>query len=99
MSENVDLTLILRSTQAAARAAQAALDIAEGLKSDMGNRLTALEARFTALEGRFASLEGRVTTLAAEQDSLHRAVLRVADLLDGVDGRLVDIATRLTPKS
>lgn len=99
MSENVDLTLILRNTQAAARAAQAALDIADGMRSDVGNRLTALEARFTALEGRFAALEGRVTTLAAGQDGLHRAVLRIADLLDGIDGRLVEIAARLPPKS
>jgi hypothetical protein len=99
MSENVDLTLILRNSQSAARAAQAALEIAEWLKSDVGNRLTALEARFTGLEGRFTSLEGRVTTLAAGQDSLHRAVLRIADGLDGIEARLTDIAARLPPAS
>jgi hypothetical protein len=95
VSENVDLTLILRSTQSAARAAEAALEIAEGLRSDVGNRLTAMEARFSGLEGRFTALEGRVTTLAAGQDSLHRAVLRIADRLDGIEARLTDISTRL----
>ena len=95
MSENVDLTLILRNTQSAARAAEAALESAEGLRSDVGNRLTAMEARFSALEGRFTALEGPVTTLAAGQDSLHRAALRIPDRLDGIEARLADLAARL----
>jgi hypothetical protein len=72
MSSTADLTLIVRASQKAQAAAEGALAITERLAADFGHRLS-------AIEGRFSSLEGRVTVLAAGLDSVHRAVLRIAD--------------------
>ena len=55
-------------------AAEAALEITGRLKLEIG-------LRFDGLEGGLGSLEGRGASLAAGQDSLHRAVLRIADTL------------------
>jgi hypothetical protein len=95
MSGNADWTLIVRNSQKAARAAEAALEITQRLEADLSHRLT-------ALEGRFGALEGRMTSAAAGLDSLHRAVLRIADIqddqtarLDGIDTRLGNIETTL----
>ena len=100
----VELGLILRNTQRAVRAAEAALEIAQRLETDFGHR-------FTALEGRFTALEGRVTSLAAGLNSVHRAVLRIAEVqddhttlleaivkrLDGFGEQLTNVQTRLPP--
>jgi chromosome segregation ATPase len=84
----VELGLILRNTQKAVQAAEAALEIAQRIESDFGHR-------FSALEGRFTGLEGRITTLSAGQNSLQRAVLRIADTLVEHGGRLDRIDGRL----
>jgi hypothetical protein len=95
MSETADWTIIVRNSQKAARAAEAALEITQRLETDLSHRLT-------ALEGRFGALEGRMTSVAAGLDSLHRAVLRIADIqddqtagLDGQTARLASIETTL----
>ena len=84
----VDLGLILRNTQKAVQAAEAALEIAQRIETDFGHRFNALEVRFTGLEG-------RITTLGAGQNSLQRAVLRIADTLVDHGGRLDRIDGRL----
>ena len=95
MSEATDWTLIVRASQKAQIAAEAALEITGRLKLEIGLRLD-------GLEGGLGTLEGRAASLAAGQDSLHRAVLRIADTLidhsarfDAIDKNLADIAARL----
>jgi hypothetical protein len=76
-----DLSLVLVHFQRATRAAEAALQITERLRDELGPRLTSLEARFGALES-------RVTSLALGVDSLQRGVLKIADILDDHGARL-----------
>jgi hypothetical protein len=85
---SLELGLILRNTQKAVQAAEAALEIAQRLETDFGHR-------FSALEGRFTGLEGRIATLSAGQNSLQRAVLRIADTLVDHWGRLDRIEAAL----
>jgi TolA-binding protein len=84
----LELGLILRNTQQAVRVSEAALEITQRIETDFSHR-------FTALEGRFTSLEGRVTSLAAGQNSLQRAVLRIADTQDAHSARLGSIEGKL----
>jgi hypothetical protein len=72
MSGAVDFTLILLSAQKAQNASEAALGVVTNLRSEHGGRLDSIEARMLGVEG-------RLTALSAGQDSLHRAVLRIAD--------------------
>jgi hypothetical protein len=84
----IELGLILRNTQKAANAAEAALASARLLESETGQRLSAIEARMVAVEG-------RLTVITAGQNSLDRAVLRIADMLVDHGGRLDRIDGRL----
>jgi hypothetical protein len=93
--DTVELGLILRNTQQAMRASEAALAIAQRIETEFGHRFSGLEARFSGLEGRFSAIEGRVTVLAAGQNSLQRAVLRIADTQDDQGGRLTRIEAKL----
>lgn len=95
MSGNTDWTLIVRASAKAQAAAEGAMDISQRLQTDLGHRFSALESRLGGLEGRFTALEGRVTTLAAGQDSLHRAVLKIADIQADHTAQLTAIETTL----
>jgi hypothetical protein len=96
MSDNTDWTLIVLASQKAQIAAEGSLQITERLQAEWGNRLTGLEGRFSALEGRITALEGRVTSVAAGQDSLHRAVMRMAGTQADQTARLTRIEQTLT---
>lgn len=103
MSDNTDWTLIVLASQKAQIAAEGSLQATERFQSEWGNRLTGIESRLGGLEGRFTALEGRVTTLAAGQDSLQRAVMRIADIqaehtarLNRIEGSQVESTDRLT---
>ena len=72
MSESTDWTLIVRASQQAKVAAEAAVASAKLLESEAGHRLTAMEARLGAIEGRIANL-------AAGQNSHELAIMRIAD--------------------
>ena len=81
MSDVLDLTLVLRNTERAARAAEAALAIAQRLETDLGARLTAIE--------------GRMAGYMAGLNSLERGILRITDRLLDHDGRFDAIEKRL----
>src|SRR4051794_16141799 len=96
MSDVLDLRLILRNTERAASAAEAALAISQRLETEIGGRIAGLESRFTALEG-------RIPALAAGLNSLERAVLKLNDKLldhdarfDALEASQADHSTRLT---
>ncbi len=80
MSDVIDLTLVLRNTERAARAAEAALAIAQRLETDLGARLTAIE--------------GRMGGYMAGLNSLERGILRITDRLLDHDGRFDAIEKR-----
>lgn len=90
MSDNVDWTIIVRNLQQAARSADAAMEIAEGMKADLRERLTAIETCLTCVET-------RLSALAAGQDSLHRTGLRIADAVDAISLRLGRRLTETRP--
>jgi hypothetical protein len=80
VSDIIDLTLVLRNTERAARAAETALAVVRRLETELGHRMTALEARFSGLEG-------RVPAIAAGIDSPGR--------FDAIDRRLDGIEVTL----
>ena len=97
MSENIDWTLIVRASQQAKVAAEAAVASARPLETEAGHRLTAMEARLGAIEG-------RITNLAAGQSGHELAIMRVADTqadhtarLARIEVLLTDIARKLGP--
>ena len=89
MSENTDGTLIVRASQQAKVAAEAAVASAKLLESEAGHRLSAMEARLGAIEGRIANL-------AAGQNSHELAIMRIADTQADHTARLTRIETLLT---
>jgi hypothetical protein len=89
MSENTDWTLIVRASQQAKVAAEAAVASAKLLESEAGHRLSAMEARLGAIEGRIANL-------AAGQNSHELAIMRIADTQADHTARLTRIETLLT---
>lgn len=89
MSDNSDWTLIVRASQQAKVAAEAAVASARLLESEAGHRLTAMEARLGAIEG-------RITNLAAGQSSHELAIMRIADTQADHTARLTRIETLLT---
>jgi hypothetical protein len=89
MSENTDWTLIVRASQQAKVAAEAAVASAKLLESEAGHRLSAMEARLGAIEGRIANL-------AAGQNSHELAIMRIADTQADHTARLSRIETLLT---
>ena len=89
MSENIDWTLIVRASQQAKLAAEAAVASARLLESEAGHRLTAMEARLGAIEG-------RITNLAAGQSSHELAIMRIADTQADHTARLARIEVLLT---
>jgi hypothetical protein len=89
MGENIDWTLIVRASQQAKVAAEAAVASARLLESEVGHRLTAMEARLGAIEG-------RITNLAAGQSSHELAIMRIADTQADHTARLARIEVLLT---
>jgi len=81
MSTTLDLSLILRNTERAARAAEAALAIAQRLETDLSTRLTAIE--------------GRMAGYMAGLNSLERGILRITDRLYDHDARFDTIERKL----
>src|SRR3954462_3435732 len=95
MSDNTDWTIIVRASQQAKVAAEAAVASAKLLESEAGHRLTAMEARL-------ASIEGRISNLAAGQHGHEIAVMRIADTqadhtarLTRMEAILADIARKI----
>jgi hypothetical protein len=88
VSDTLDLTLVLRNTERAARAAEAALAVVRRLETELGHRMTALEARFSGLEG-------RIPAIAAGINSHELGLLKVTDMLLDHDGRFDAIDRRL----
>jgi hypothetical protein len=82
MSDVLDLTVIIRNSERAARAAEAALAIAQRLETDLATRLSAIEAR--------------MASYAAGPNSLERGILRITDRQYDHDGRFDAIEKRLT---
>jgi hypothetical protein len=89
MSENTDWTLIVRASQQAKVAAEAAVASAKLLESEAGHRLSAMEARLGAIEGRMANL-------AAGQNSHELAIMRIADTQADHTARMTRIETLVT---
>jgi len=89
MSESTDWTLIVRASQQAKVAAEAAVASAKLLESEAGHRLSAMEARLGAIEGRIANL-------ATGQNSHELAIMRIADTQADHTARLTRIETLLT---
>lgn len=88
MSDVLDLALVLRNTERAARAAEAALAGFHRLGAELSPRMTALEARFSGLEA-------RIPAMAAGLNSLALDVLKVNDKLLDHDGSFDTIEKRL----
>jgi septal ring factor EnvC (AmiA/AmiB activator) len=89
MSDNTDWTLIVRASQQAKVAAEAAVASAKLLESEAGNRLTTIEARLTGIEGRIANI-------AAGQHSHELAIMRLADTQADHTARLARIEATVT---
>jgi hypothetical protein len=89
VSDNTDWTLIVRASQQAKVAAEAAVASARLLESEVGHRLTAMEARLGAIEA-------RLTNLAAGQSSHELAIMRVADTQADHTARLARIEVLVT---
>jgi hypothetical protein len=89
MSDNTDCTLIVRASQQAKVAAEAAVASARLLESEAGHRLTAMEARLGAIEG-------RITNIAAGQAGHEIAIVRIADTQADHTARLARIETLVT---
>ena len=85
----IDLTIVLRNTERAARAAEAALAVVQRLETELSPRMSSLEARFSGLEG-------RIPAIAAGLNSLELGLLKVNDKLLDHDGRFDAIEKRLT---
>ena len=88
MSDILDLTIVLRNTERAARAAEAALAGLNRLEAEFSPRMTTLEARFSGLEA-------RIPAMAAGLNSLAMDVLRINDKMLDHDGRFDAIEKRL----
>ena len=88
-ADNVDLRLILRNTERASRAAQAAFDATERLVVSVGNRFDALESRMTAVESRMASLESRIGCVEKGMDGIARSNHRLEQMLSDILAKLV----------
>lgn len=84
MSDNIELTLILRNTEAASRDARAALDATLRFIVSVDGRLTALEGRIAALETRFTALEGRATGIEHAIDEIARSNHRMEQTLSTI---------------
>lgn len=102
MSESTDWTLIVRVSQQAKVAAEAAAASARLLETEVGHRLTATEARLTAIEARIANLavgmnsHGLATMRVAETQADHTARLtRMEAALIEMRAMLTDIASRM----
>jgi hypothetical protein len=89
MSESTDWTLIVRASQQAKVAAEAAVASAKLLESEAGHRLSAMEARLGAIEGRIANF-------AAGQNSHELAIMRIVDTQADHTARMTRIETLLT---
>jgi chromosome segregation ATPase len=103
MSDNTDWRLIVLASQKAQIAAEAAVASAQLLESEVGGRLTSVEARL-------GGIEGRMSNLFAGQASHERAIMRIAEIQAGhtvllnehtdrltrIEGRLDGIEGRLT---
>jgi hypothetical protein len=89
VSDNTDWTLIVRASQQAKVAAEAAVASARLLESEVGHRLPAMEARLGAIEG-------RLTNLAAGQSRHELAIMRVADTQADHTARLARIEVLVT---
>jgi len=82
MSENVDLSLVLRNTQHASRDARAALEATLRFTEAFAPRLTALEARVGALEQRIGGIERALDDLARSNSRLEELLIDIARKLD-----------------
>jgi hypothetical protein len=94
MSGVIDLPLVM--LQKAQNAAEAAAASAKLLESEVGHRLTSIEARMVGVEG-------RLTTLAAGQSAHELSLMRIADTqsehtarFDAIDKRFDAIDQALT---
>lgn len=99
---NVDWTLIVLASQKAQAAAEAAASMTTLLESEMGGRVTSIEARIT-------SVEGRLSSIAAGQQGHSLAIMRIADtqadhtarltrieaMLGGIEASLESISARI----
>jgi hypothetical protein len=89
MSETTDWTPIIRASQQAKVAAEAAVASAKLLESEAGHRLSAMEARLGAIEGGIANR-------APGQNTHEMAIMRIADTQADHTARLTRIETLLT---
>jgi hypothetical protein len=92
----VDLTLVLRNTERAARAAEAALAIYQRMEGELGHRLGAMEARLSGLESRIPALAAGVNSVERGQVRLNDKLLDHDGRFDRIDARLDAILARLT---
>ncbi len=88
MSDNADWTLIVRASQQAKVAAEAAVASARLLESEAGNRLASVEARL-------GSIEARIANLTTGQAGHELAIMRIADTQADHTARLTRIEARL----
>jgi hypothetical protein len=89
MSEDTDWTPIVRASQQAKVAAEAAVGSAKLLESEAGHTVSAMEARL-------GPIEGRIANLAAGQNSHELAIMRIAGTQADHTARLTRIETLLT---
>jgi chromosome segregation ATPase len=90
MSDVLDLTLVLRNTERAARAAEAALTVAQRLENDISHRMSAMEARFSSLEGRVPAMIAGLNTLTLDVNKLNDKLLDHDGRFDVIERRLLD---------
>lgn len=78
---NLDLTLLWRAVQQAARDAESGLAALERLNGYLPPRLTAIEARLGSLEQRGAGLEAAIEQIAQSNVRIERTL---AEILEGL---------------
>ena len=81
MSDNIELTLILRNTEAASRDAKAALEATQRFIVSLGSRLGALEGRFSALESRTSGIEQAMDEIARSNHRMEQTLSAILDLI------------------
>jgi predicted nucleic acid-binding Zn-ribbon protein len=86
--ENVDLTLVLRSTEKASRDAEAAFDATQRLVVSVGARFDSIESRISTLESRMSGLQRRVASVENGIDGVGRSNHRIEGMLGDIFAKL-----------
>ncbi len=86
--ENVDLTLVLRSTEKASRDAEAAFDATQRLVVSVGARFASIESRISTLESRMSGLQRRVASVENGIDGVGRSNHRIEGMLGDIFAKL-----------